>query len=224
MPTKKKLMLLKHMAKAILHKIIYIVDDNSDVCKAISNILNQSGYQTRYFTDPKQCLKELNFQSCDLLLADCIMPEMSGIEFMEQAKQAFPWIPVVIITAYSNVPTAVLAMKSGAANFLEKPFDKEALLSIIDEVFKKSYNNNSLRISLTRMEKKVLELILDGNNNENCAKLLNRSRRTIETHRANLMKKFDVNNVVDLIKKSSLIKENDTKKNQKLSNNIKNNL
>jgi two-component system, LuxR family, response regulator FixJ len=209
------------MAKAIAHNIIYIVDDDPDICQAISNTLNLSGYKTEYFTNPKQCLKVLYYQTCDLLIVDYKMPNMNGIEFTEQVKQDFPWIPVIIITAFSNVPLAILAIKSGAVNYLEKPFDKDVFISMVNEVFN---NTNNSRVYLTRMEKKVLELIHDGYNNENCSKFLNRSRRTIETHRANLMKKFNVNNVVDLIKKSSLIQQNVTPKNPKPSNNTKNSI
>jgi FixJ family two-component response regulator len=191
------------MNKNNVRKVIYIVDDDSNLCESLSELLRDSGYKTSYFTDSTQCLKALRFKVCDLLITDYRMPEVNGIEFMQQAKNIFPWLPVVIITGYGSIPTAVTALKEGAAHFIEKPLEKEPFLRLIDEILQEEANQ--AKYTLTNMEKKILKLIHEGNNNKKCAQMLNRSRRTVETHRANLMRKFDVNNVVDLIKKSSVI-------------------
>jgi FixJ family two-component response regulator len=191
------------MNKNNVRKVIYIVDDDSKLCESLSDILRDSGYKTSFFTDPMQCLKALRFKLCDLLITDYRMPGVNGIEFMQQAKNMFPWLPVVIITGYGNIQTAVTALKEGAAHFIEKPLEKESFLRLIDEILQEKASQ--AEYTLTNMEKKILKLIHEGNNNKKCAQMLNRSRRTVETHRANLMRKFDVNNVVDLIKKSSVI-------------------
>ncbi len=207
------------MVKTDVHKLIYIVDDNPCICKEICELLSNLGYRVSYFADALSCLQQLYYQPCDLLITDYRMPEMDGLELMNEAKHLFPWLPVLIITGYGDVPTAVKAIKAGAFNFLEKPLDKDTLIKVIKSVLWEKHKIERLNHSLTKMEKKVLMLILDGNNNEKCARLLNRSKRTIEVHRANIMKKFRVNNIVDLIKKSSLLNMNDISEESKPSDN-----
>lgn len=191
------------MKKNIVLNNIYIIDDDLNICRSLSDLLNDSGYKTVYYTDPTLCLKEINPSTCDLVIVDYRMPQMNGLDFTKHVKNIFPDIPIIILTGYGDIPTAVTAMKTGAVNFLQKPFDKTVLLRIINEILTENNDIKKRKNSLTKMENKVYKLILDGHNNKQCAKILNRSRRTIETHRANLMKKFEVNNVVDLIKKSS---------------------
>lgn len=197
---------------------IFIVDDDLKICREICELLCNEGFKTSYFINPARCLNHLNLMRCDLLIADYKMPEMNGIELMKEAKSLLPWLPVIIISGYGDIPLAVNAIKEGAVNFLEKPLDKHDFLSKIKSILQEEQNiNDIVNNSLTKMEMKVLVLILEGNNNKECANLLNRSKRTIETHRANLMKKFRVNNVVDLIRKTSQIKIIDIQKNSKSS-------
>lgn len=197
-------------------QVIFIVDDDPKICKELCELLCNEGFNTSYFTNPARCLDHLSSRRCDLLISDYRMPEMNGIELMKKAKSLFPWLPVIIITAYGDIPIAVSAIQEGAINFLEKPLDRDDFLAKIRSILREKQNiNDIVNNSLTKMEMKVLVLILEGNNNKECANLLNRSKRTIETHRANLMKKFRVKNVVDLIRKTSQIKMVDNQRNSK---------
>ena len=185
---------------------IFFVDDELKVCKAVSETLEQIGSKVMYFTQAEECLEQLSSKRCDLLIADLVMPGMDGIELLIRAKHLKPWLPVLIITGYGDIPTAVTAMQNGAVDFLEKPLETETFLQKVDSILQKNRDFNALmNMSLTKMEMKVLKLIVQGNSSKEIAYFLNRSRRTIETHRANVMKKLGVDNVVELIKQASLI-------------------
>jgi FixJ family two-component response regulator len=185
---------------------IFFVDDELKVCETVSETLEQLGSKVTYFTRAEECLEHLSSKRCDLLIADLVMPGMNGIELLIRAKHLRPWLPVLIITGYGDIPTAVSAMQKGAVDFLEKPLETETFLQKVGSILQKNQDFSTLmNMSLTKMEMKVLKLIVQGNSSKEIAFFLNRSRRTIETHRANVMKKLGVDNVVELIKQASLI-------------------
>lgn len=185
---------------------ILIVDDQENICKVVCEALEQNSMNVTCFTNGQDCLKQLNTQRCDLLITDLKMPGIDGIELMTKAKSLIPWLPVIIITGYGDIPIAVTAMKGGAVDFIEKPLDTETLLQKVKSVLKQNHEiNNLINKPLTQMEKKVLKLIVNGNSNREIALELKRSKRTIEVHRTNIMKKLGVNNVVDLIKRAVLV-------------------
>ena len=131
---------------------------------------------------------------------------MDGIELLKEAKRITPWLPVLIITGYADIPMAVKAVKTGAEDFIEKPLSKKIFLEKVKSILKQSsIANSSLEKPLTESEMKVLRLILDSKSNTEIAYLLHRSVRTIEVHRNNLMHKFDVDNVVDLVKRAAML-------------------
>jgi two-component system, LuxR family, response regulator FixJ len=133
------------------------------------------------------------------------MPDMNGIDFTRVTKQLFPWLPVLVITGYGNVQLAIRTIQAGAEDFLEKPFNIEILLEKVKSIIQKNSNENYfLFSSLTTMERQILGLISSGKNNKDIAYFLKRSRRTIENHRAHLMKKFDAHNIEELIRNASL--------------------
>ena len=184
---------------------IYFVDDDPGICQEVSEFLGNAGYEVICFASPFDCLKQLVSQGCDLLIADYRIPEINGLELMRKARHILPWLPVLIITGYGDIQLAVTAIKDGAVDFLEKPLDTESFIRKIEMIIEK--NHDSIKLingSLTPMEKKVLRFVILGKNNNETAQMLNRSRRTIETHRANIMRKFGVNNVVDLYRHTSI--------------------
>ena len=109
----------------------------------------------------------------------------------------------MIITGYGDVPTAVEAIKAGAADFIEKPLDKKSFVRKVKSLLPENGNHKHLGKSLTKSEERVLKLVLNGKNNQEIASLLSRSRRTIEVHRANMMHKLGVENLVDLVKQAA---------------------
>jgi len=183
-------------------KTCFFVDDELKVCQAVARTLGQIGLKVRCFTRPIECFEQLRRRSCDVLITDLKMPQMDGIQLLTRVKRIMPSLPVLILTGYGDIPTAVRAVKRGAANFIEKPFSRETLVSAVKSVLGQITPSKTKRKSLTQTEIAVLRLILQGRGNHEIAFLRKRSERTIEWHRANIMRKLGVNNVVDLVKKA----------------------
>jgi len=188
------------------HQHVFLVDDEPEVCKAIGETLEQHGINVTCFTRGIDCLKQLDSKRCDLLITDLKMPEIDGIELMMKARDLVPWLPILIITGYGDIPTAVTAIKNGAVDFIEKPIETESFVCKVKSILQKNHNINNLTNKiLTKMEMRVLKLIIEGKSSKEIAYSLNRSDRTVEVHRANIMKKLDIDNVIDLIKRAALM-------------------
>jgi len=181
---------------------IFIVDDEPKVLEMIGQILETHGMKVSCFTKAKDCLACLDSNECNLLITDLKLPEMDGIELLRRAKNLAPWIPVLIVTGYGDIPTAVECIKAGAADFIEKPLDQSSFVRKAKSALKQNgEQSDSFTDGLTNAEKRVLKLVLDGHSSKDIAQLLKRSRRTIEVHRANAMRKLKVDNLIELIKR-----------------------
>jgi len=183
---------------------IFFVDDEPNVRQVIAETLGQSGLQIRCFAHPGKCLEQLPTQRCDLLITDLRLPEMDGIELLKRSRAAAPWLPVLIITGYGDIPTAVEAMKAGAVDFIEKPLDRKSFVRKVQALLPKNGDHKHLGNSLTQSEQRVLRLVLDGKSNKEIADILSRSRRTIEVHRAHIMRKLGARSLVDLVKQAAV--------------------
>ena len=185
---------------------VFFVDDESKVCKIVGRTLEQVGLKVSCFTRATDCLKQLRLQMCDLLITDVKMPEMDGIELLTNVRQFAPWLPVLVITGYGDIPTAVTAIKTGAVDFIKKPLVKKSIISKIKSILQQStFDDSYIGKPLTKSETKILKLIIDGKSNKEIAHLLCRSKRTIEFHRRNIMHKLGVNNLVGLVKRAVMI-------------------
>lgn len=181
---------------------VFFVDDEPLICKAASRTLARRQLEVTCFTNAADCLKALDTADCDLLITDVNMPDMDGVELLERVKRIRPGLPVLIITGYGNIPLAVRAVKAGAFDFVEKPLERVAFLRSVESALMESNQDGYLAgKALSKVEMKVLKLIVDGKSNKEAAHLLNRSTRTIEDHRARIMGKLDVDNIVDLVKR-----------------------
>lgn len=181
---------------------IFFLDDEPTIRNVVRETLQDSNFEVSCFGDPAECLARLRSKKCDLLITDLKMPEKNGIEVLADIQQLAPWVPVLMITGYGDIPTAVKAMKAGAADFIEKPLEKEDFVRKIKSILKKNVSSHpNLGASLTRTEKKILQLVIDGKSNKEIAVTLHRSARTIEVHRAHIMHKLGVDNLVDLVKR-----------------------
>ncbi len=189
------------MAK-IEEKHIFFLDDEPTVREVVKETLEDSNFKVSCYGNPIECLARLRSKKCDLLITDLKMPEKDGIELLMDVQQLAPWVPVLMITGYGDIPTAVKAMKAGAVDFIEKPLEKKDFVRKIKSILKKNPSAHpDLGTSLTRTEKKILQLVIDGKSNKEIAFMLHRSSRTIEVHRAHLMHKLGVDNLVDLVKR-----------------------
>jgi len=185
---------------------IFFVDDEPKIREVVSETIEQLGVKVSCFASAADCLEQLCFQRCDLLITDVKMPEMDGMELLAKAKRLAPWLPILVITGYGDIPMAVTAIKAGAVDFIEKPLDKKSFLWKVKSILQQNtFNDSYTGKPLTESEMKVLKLIIDGKSNKEIAYLLHRSVRTIEVHRSHLMRKLDVDNVIDLVKRAAMM-------------------
>jgi len=183
---------------------IFFVDDEPKIREVVGETLKEGGFKVSCFANGIDCLRRLTSQKCDLLITDVKMPEMDGMELLKQVKSISPWLPVLLITGYGDIPTALRAVRAGAANFIEKPLQRDSLLLAIRSVLQQGILRDPLLgESLTKTQMKILRLLLDGNTNKETAKLLHRNVRTIEWHRVRIMRKFGVKTLLELFKRAT---------------------
>lgn len=190
--------------KTPTEQIIFLVDDEEGILRVASNALKKTGCNVTCFTTAEACLEQLAGKSCNLLITDVKMPGMDGLALLRRTRNIAPWVSVIVMTGYGDIPMAVRAMKIGAVDFVQKPLNYTDFLNKVRAVLDK--NRRAIAAAgdtLTKTEKKVLRLILDGMSNKEMAQKLDRSVRTVEMHRGKIMHKFGVDNVVDLVKKTS---------------------
>jgi two-component system response regulator FixJ len=187
-------------------KCVFILDDIPAVCEAIARTLQGIGIHVVCFDNPVTCLAHLRSQRCNLLVTDLKMPEMDGIELLEEVKRLTPWVPVLVISGYGDIPTAVRAIKAGAVDFIEKPLDKTSFIRKIKSILPEADSTDTyLGKPLTQAETSVLSYVINGMSSKEIAKLLHRSTRTIEDHRSHLMRKLKAKNLLELTKRAAAI-------------------
>jgi two-component system response regulator FixJ len=123
------------------------------------------------------------------------------MELLKETRRVAPEAPVIMLVNQGDIQTAVRAIKAGAADCLERPLETDSLLSAIDMALQKSTNGGTRRSPLSETERQVLHLMLLGYTNAVIARTLSRSRRTVEVHRSHIMRKLDVEGMVDLVRK-----------------------
>ncbi len=188
---------------------IYIVDDNPAVRDAIRFLVQQVGLSAKVFSSAQEFLGFYKVELRGCLVLDIRMPGMSGLDLQEQLAALGAYIPVIFITGHGDVPITVRAMKSGAFEFLQKPFNDQVLLDTIqaalnqydtiwEDADKRNEATQSLAV-LTKREREVLELLRNGKSNKLIARELSLSVRTIEGYRANITDKLGAKSLGSLI-------------------------
>jgi len=189
--------------------IVHIVDDDPSVCDSLTLLMESVGLPCKVFNSANEFLdKYANTTGC--LLLDVRMPGMDGMELHEELKKRQIRLPVILLTAYADVPLAVKAMRMGAIDFIEKPFDPEGLLtsirSCLDNYTSLSLPSISLedaqqRLSaLSKREHQVLALLVEGKLSKVIADELGISPRTVEGHRARIMSKLNARSLPEVIR------------------------
>jgi two-component system, LuxR family, response regulator FixJ len=181
---------------------VVFVDDEPGVCHAVHKTLGRVGMDVQCFQSADDCLQHLTTQKCDLLITDVKMPGRDGMELLAEVKDRLPWVPVLVVTGFGDVPLAVRALKAGAADFVEKPLDRDSFLKTVERLIERTARPAAvLAASLTRTERKILYLVLDGRSNRDIADALHRSPRTIEVHRSHILQKLGATNIVELLRR-----------------------
>lgn len=191
-------------------KLIHVVDDEDTVRRSVTFMLKTSGYQVETWSSGQAFLKEVKHAEHGCILLDVRMPEIEGLEVQRMLAERGVTMPIVIMTGHGDISIAIRAMKGGAVDFLEKPFEKAVLIGAIEEAFQRIANatNLSLRAveaetilgALTAREREVLDGLAKGLPNKTIAYDLNISPRTVEVHRANVMTKLDVRSLSDALR------------------------
>jgi FixJ family two-component response regulator len=183
---------------------IFFVDDEPKVRMVVRKTLERVGVSVSCFASPDDCLAHLQTLPCDLLITDVKMPGKDGIELLVEVRKQRPWLPVLVVTGFGDVPMAVRALKEGAADFIEKPLDREAFLETVQTLLEQHSKRNAVvNHDLTKTEMRILRLILEGKNNREIAATLHRSPRTVEVHRSHVMHKMGASNIVELLRRAA---------------------
>jgi len=197
-----------------IEQTVYIVDDEEPVRKALSFLTKSDGLQSKSFENAKQFLDQLSEIGPGCLLLDVCMPDMSGLELQEIIKEQNLSIPVIVLTGHADIPTAVRAMKGGASDFIEKPFDSEELLRIHQCLNGEKEHQKNIEwrrqaaqkmMTLTKRERQVMQGMVEGKRNKQIGETLFISFRTVELHRSSLMKKLDAGSLSDVVRISILV-------------------
>ncbi|WIA57705.1 response regulator FixJ [Sphingobium sp. WTD-1] len=189
---------------------IHVVDDDEAIRRSLSFMLKTSGFAVRLFSGGTEFLKEVGTLEGGCVLLDVRMPDIDGLEVQRELRARGMMLPVIIMTGHGDVGMAVAAMKAGATDFIEKPFEKAALLAAIDAACAQAsadQGRNSQRDTararlnvLTDREREVLKGLVDGLPNKTIAYDLGISPRTVEIHRANLMQKLQVHSLSETLR------------------------
>ena len=189
---------------------VYVVDDDDAVRLSLKALLESADFRVETFTCGRDALEVLAEQEPACLLLDIRLPDMSGLEVLKALKAKGCSMNVILITGYGDVPTAVKAMKCGAFDFIEKPFDHEDLLARIDDALRVQEESleqlksrdlaKSLIDRLTGREQEVFHLLTRGQPNKVIAYELGISPRTVEIHRARVMEKLQARSLSDIVR------------------------
>ena len=189
---------------------IWLVDDDDSVRQGVSALLEAAGFEVRGFSGGHDLLAALaENPGPAALLFDVCMPEPDGIDLLGRVKEQAPGVPVVLMSAYGTVPMVTRAMREGAADFLEKPFSREALFDALDRALSRGGEKGAARPrppewieTLSPREQEVLGYMIEGEPNKMIARHLGISVRTVEVHRSRILQKTGARNLAELIHKA----------------------
>ncbi|MFN3610466.1 response regulator transcription factor [Tepidimonas sp.] len=189
---------------------VYVVDDDEAVRDSLQWLLEGKDYRVRCFESAEAFLARYDPREVACLIADIRMGGMSGMELQDRLLERQSPLPICFITGHGDVPMAVESMKKGALDFIQKPFDENQLVALVERmldvaretfaVHQQAATREALLAKLTTRESQVLERVVAGRLNKQIADDLGISIKTVEAHRANIMEKLGANTVADLLK------------------------
>jgi len=191
------------------HPTVFIVDDDDAVRHSLQMLVESMDIQACAFADVQSFLDAYNPEQPGCLVLDVRLPQLSGLELQEYLQRQGIKTPVIFVSGHSTVSMAVRTLRAGAIDFLEKPFDDQALLDSIQRALEcdrrirldEQWRKNILQYldQLSRREEEVLRLLIQGKANKAIAHEMGLSTKTIETHRAHIMRKLGVNSLAGLV-------------------------
>lgn len=189
---------------------VYVVDDDEAVRDSVQWLLEGQDFRVRSFESAEVFLVRYDPREVACLIVDIRMDGMSGLELQDRLIERNSPLPIAFITGHGDVPLAVDTMKKGALDFIQKPFNEQQLVPLVERMLEQARANfaehqqaasrDALLSKLTGREAQVLERIVAGRLNKQIADDLGISIKTVEAHRANIMEKLGANTVADLLK------------------------
>ena len=189
---------------------VYVVDDDEAVRDSVQWLLEGQDYRVRFFESAEAFLARYDPREVACLIIDIRMDGMSGLELQDRLNERHSPLPMAFITGHGDVPLAVDTMKKGAMDFIQKPFNEDHLMPLVERMLEQARTSfaehqqaasrDALLAKLTGREAQVLERIVAGRPNKQIADDLGISIKTVEAHRANIMEKLGANTVADLLK------------------------
>ncbi|WP_229517070.1 response regulator transcription factor [Paraburkholderia terrae] len=193
-----------------IRQIVYIVDDDESVRVSLRWLLESVGHVVEVYANGREFLSAAKSNVPGCLLLDVRMPQMGGFELQESLRATDFRLPIIFLTAHGDIPMTVRALKSGAYDFLEKPYNDQQLIDKVSEALKiscqlhqqaQSHSQTSdLLKQLSAREREVFELLIKGNSSKLIAIALNISHKTVEVHRAHIREKLGTTSLAELIR------------------------
>lgn len=194
---------------------VFVIDDDEAVRRFLSGLVESVGLRIEAYASARGFLDAYEPGRPGCILLDIRMPEMSGLELQKELRARNIHLPVIILTGHGDVQVAVRAMKAGAVDFIEKPFNNQLLLDRVQEAVAESARASDSRLRqaeikarvarLTPREREVLDLVAAGETNKGVARSLDISEKTVEIHRARVMEKMQANSLADLVKMIAIL-------------------
>ncbi len=189
---------------------VFVVDDDAAMRRSIEFLISSVGLRCATYATAQEFLEQASPDAPGCLLTDVRMPGMSGLDLLDEMRSREMLFPVIMITGHADVPMTVRAFKSGAVDFIEKPFNDQNLIDRVQSAIEQDAVRRTAMSQratvrerlklLTAREAQVMELVIAGRANKEAAAELSLSEKTIEVHRSRVMRKMQASNAADLIR------------------------
>jgi RNA polymerase sigma factor (sigma-70 family) len=197
---------------------VFVVDDDADLRESLAWLFESAGLRTKGFSTAQDFLAQYDPEEPGCLLLDVRMPGLSGLDLQEELTRRGVPPPIIIMTGHARVPMAVRALKGGAIDFIQKPFNDQALLERVRQAIDFDHQTRLARVErarftelladLTPREREVMNLVIAGKPNKIIASDLGISPKTVEIHRGRVMEKLQVDSVAELVRLDLLCRAN----------------
>jgi FixJ family two-component response regulator len=195
---------------------VFIVDDDHGVRQAIQDLVESVGLRAESFATGQEFLDKKRTSGPSCLVLDVRLPQMSGLDFQRTLTDVGVQIPIIFITAHGDIPMSVKALKSGAVEFLTKPFRDQDLLDAIQQALQldraalerqdEVHTLHGRYLALTTREREIMRLVVTGKLNKQIASELGASEATVKIHRGNVMRKMQAESLIDLVRIADKLK------------------